>query len=176
VAKRLLATAAALAVSCGPAQYSFVAPDLPIANPASGAALGAGEAVAVDGLTKHRWISFSEAEACFDSKLNDLEPGELDPRRPFLLWGFDDQSEPIAKARAIASSRTIVKSSGQDDVTTVERRLALPHVEVEVCFARPGRVVTAATRWVVLRVPYSVGSEEIGSAGSRDGVWRLTKE
>ena len=161
--------------ACGPAQYSFVAPELPIANPASGAPLGDGRAVAVDGLTKHRWVSFGEAEACFDSTLNDLRPDEIDQRRPFLLTGFTDASQPIEKAATLASSRMLVKSSGQDDVATDERRMALPHVEIEVCFARPGRVVTASTKYVVLRVPYSVRADEIGSAGSRDGVWRLSR-
>lgn len=161
--------------ACGPPQYSFVAPELPIANPAAGAPLAQGEAVAVDGLTKHRWTSFSDAEACFESRLNDLRPDAIDSRRPFLLLGFRDPSEPIPNVPTIASSRVLVKATAQDDVATDERRMALPHVDVEVCFAKPGRVVTPATRYVVLRVPYSVGSDEIGTAGSRDAVWRLTK-
>ena len=169
-----VAAAFVLLVACGPAQYDFVAPELPIANPASGA-LEQGEAVAVDGLTKHRWTSFSESEACFLSRLNDLRAEDVVPQRPFFLMGFRDASEPLDKVPSIASSRVTVKGSGQDDVATEERRLALAHVDVEVCFANPGRVVTPKTRYVVLRVPYSTQSEAIGSAGSRDAVWRLTK-
>jgi hypothetical protein len=164
-----------LAAACGPAQYTFVAPELPIANPSGGTALGSGQAVAVDGLTKHKWETFTPTEACFDSRLEDLTADSVVPRRPFLLMGFSDESQPLASVPTIASSRVTVKTSGQEDVATEERRMALPHVDVEVCFRDPGRVVKPATRYVVLRVPYSVQSEAIGSAGSRDGVWRLTR-
>ena len=134
-----------------------------------------GMAAAVDGLTKHRWTAFSDAEACFTSRLYDLTAGDIVPQRSFVLLGFADPTTPLDQAPAIASSRVTVTGSGQDDVATDERRMALPHVDVEVCFANPGRVVRADTRYVVLRVPYSTQSESIGSAGSRDGVWRLTK-
>lgn len=158
-------------LACGPAQYDFVAPELPIAAPAAGES----QAVAVDGLTKHRWESFTPAETCFLSRLNDLRAEDVVQARPFFLMGFREASEPLDKVPTIASSRVTVKSSGQEDVATDERRLALSHVDVEVCFANPGRVITPATRYVVLRVPYSVQSEAIGSAGSRDGVWRLAR-
>jgi hypothetical protein len=175
VVHRLLALASLAFLAACTSQYSFVAPELPIQNPAVVGTLGPGEAVAVDGLTKHRWNTYSAAEACFESNLSDLRPSEIDGRRPFLLSGFTDQSQPIDKVPTIASARVLVKETGQDDVKTNERRFALPHLEVEVCFEKPGRVVRPDTRWVVLRVPYSVRDEEIGSAGSRDGVWRLTK-
>jgi hypothetical protein len=165
----------AFVVACGPAQYDFVAPELPVANPATGAALVDASAVAVDGLTKHRWTSFTPAEACFLSRLNDFRAEDVVPARPFLLLGFRDASEPLDKVPTLASSRVTVKDSGHEAVATDERSFQLVHVDVEVCFANAGRVVTPATRYVVLRVPYSTQSEAIGSAGSRDGVWRLTK-
>ncbi len=168
------AVVSCLAAGCAPATYDFVAPELPIRSPLA-AALGDGQATAVDGLTKHRWATFSETEACFMSRLYNLTTEDVVPQRSFVLVGFADASEPFDKAPAIASSRVTVKGSGQDDVATDERRMALPHVDVEVCFANPGRVVRADTRYVVLRVPYSTQSESIGSAGSRDGVWRLTR-
>lgn len=173
-AMRFLAFAALL-VGCAPSQYDFVAPELAIANPAGGATLGGGTATAVDGLTKHKWATFSGDEACFTSRLVDLRADDVDVRRPFFLVGFRDQAEALDKVPTIASSRVTVKTSGQEDIATDERREALPHVDVEVCFPKPGRVVTPATKWVVLRVPYSVQSEAIGAAGSRDGVWRLAK-
>lgn len=163
-----------LAVACAPAQYDFVAPELAITSPAS-ATLPDGMATAVDGLTKHKWATFGPDEACFDSRLVDLRAEDVVPDRPFLLMGFRDQSDPLDKVPTIASSRVTVKTGGQEDIATDERREALPHVDVEVCFRDPKRVVTPATKWVVLRVPYSVRSEAIGEAGSRDGVWRLAK-
>ena len=162
-------------VACGPPQYDFVAPALPLANPSAGAKLVDATAVAVDGLTKHKWTSFTDSEACFDSYLSDLRAGDVVQQRPFLLMGFRAQNDPMPNVPTIRSSRITVKDSGQEDIKTEERRIALPHVDVEVCFENPGRVITPSTAWVVLRVPYSEQTESIGSAGSRDGVWRLTK-
>ena len=53
--------------------------------------------------------------------------------------------------------------------------MAFPHVDVQVCFANPGRVIVETTSFVVLKVPYSADSEAAGSSGSRDGVWRLAR-
>ncbi len=136
--------------------------------------MGDGEAIAIDGLSKHRWLTFTETEACFESHLNDLRAEDILPKFDFILMGFRDQTQPMANVPAIASSRVTVKSSGQEKVVTQERAFGLAHVVVEVCFDNPGRVVTPATSYVVLRVPYSVDSDAIGG-GSRDGVWRLTR-
>lgn len=161
--------------ACGDSQYSFVAPSLPVPNPSSGAALGDARAVAVDGFSKHRWVSFSEQEACFESHLNDLEADYVSQNRPFILMGFTDKNQKLDTVTKISSTKIEIKRAAQENVETSEREMGVPHVDVEVCFANPGRVVKPETTYVVLKVPYSADNDAVGSGGSRDGVWRLTR-
>lgn len=161
----------ALATACGPEQYAFVAPSLPIDNPLD-APLPERDATAIDGLTKHRWKTFSSTEACFESRLNDLKQSDFDPHRPFLLMAFRDRSQPVAKVPTIRSGRVTVTDSGRESVKTEERIIPLFHVTVEACFPNPGDIIMPSTAYVVLRVPYSTDSDSVG-AGTRDGVWRL---
>jgi len=146
-----------------------------MANPATGGKLADGEATAVDGFTKHKWISYDENEACFESRLNDLRAEDVSMKRPFELLGFKDKAQRLDAVARIASSKIVIKSSGQENVETQERAMAFPHVDVEVCFASPSRVITPTTSYVVLKVPYSAENEAVGSSGSRDGVWRLAR-
>jgi len=169
---KVVVAAAALG-ACAPPQYAFAGPSLAIANPSTSPTLGEGEAVAVDGFSKHRWLTFTETEACFESQLSDLRAEDILPNRAFSLMGFKDQSQPMVNVPTIASTRVTVKSSAEERVVTQERAMPLFHVDLEVCFANPGRVVAPSTSYVVLRVPYSVDSDAMG-AGSRDGVWRFT--
>jgi hypothetical protein len=162
-------------IGCADTQYAFVAASLPMPNPASGGKLSDGEAVAVDGFTKHKWISYDESEACFESRLNDLRPDDISMKRPFELLGFKDKAQRLDTVARIASSKIVIKTSGQESVETQERMMAFPHVDVEVCFASPGRVIMPSTSYVVLKVPYSADNESAGSTGSRDGVWRLAR-
>jgi hypothetical protein len=171
---RTVAFVLALA-ACAETQYSFIAQSLPTPNPSGGAALVDGRAVAVDGFTKHRWASYSQAETCFESRLEDLREEDIVLKRPFILMGFKDQSQRLDTVAKIASSRVTIKTAGQENVETTERAMAFPHVDVEVCFASPGRVITESTSYVVLKVPYSADNEAAGSSGSRDGIWRLTR-
>jgi hypothetical protein len=166
----LVATAA-----CAESQYTFVAQPLPIGNPATGGTLSDAEMVAVDGFTKHKWSTYTESEACFESRLSDLREDDIVMTRPFLLMGFRDESQRLDTVAKIASSKLVIKASGQERVETQERAMAFPHVDVEVCFANPGRVIMPATGYVVLKVPYSAVNESAGSSGSRDGVWRLSR-
>ncbi len=161
--------------ACAESQYSFVAQSLPVPNPSSGAALGDGQATAVDGFTKHRWVSYSAEETCFESRLNDLQADYVSQNRPFILMGFKDPNEKLDAVAKISSSKIEVKNEGQANVETTERMMAFPHVDVTVCFANPGRVITSETSYVVLKVPYSADNDAVGSGGSRDGVWRLTR-
>jgi len=160
--------------ACAETQYSFVAQPLPTPNPSRGAALVDGRAVAVDGFTKHRWASYSEAETCFESRLEDLREEDVVPKRPFVLMGFKDQSQRLDTVAKIASSRVTIKTAGQEKLDTTERAMAFPHVDVEVCFASPGRVITESTSYAVLKVPYSADNESAGTSRSRDGIWRLS--
>lgn len=146
-----------------------------MANPATGGKLADGEATAVDGFTKHKWTKYDDSEACFESRLNDLRADDVSMNRPFELLGFKDKAQRLDTVARIASSKIVIKSSGQENVETQERMMAFPHVDVEVCFANPGRVITETTSFVVLKVPYSAENEAIGSSGSRDGVWRLAR-
>ena len=161
--------------ACVETQYSFVAAPLPMGNPATGGKLPDAEAVAVDGFTKHKWISYDESATCFESRLNDLRADDVSMTRPFELLGFKDRAQRLDTVARIASSKITVQSSGQETVETQERAMAFPHVDVQVCFANPGRVITESTSFVVLKVPYSADNEAAGSSGSRDGVWRLTR-
>jgi hypothetical protein len=164
-------------VACADTQYAFIAPSLPMTNPAvSGAsALPNGEAVAVDGFTKHKWATYDEHEACFESRLNDLQKDNISMTRPFELMGFKDKAQRLDTVARISSSKIVIKGAEQETVETQERAMAFPHVDVEVCFADPGRVVMPSTSYVVLKVPYSADNESAGSSGSRDGVWRLAR-
>jgi hypothetical protein len=163
--------------ACAETQYSFVAPSLPMTNPAvsGAAALPNGEAVAVDGLTKHKWATYDEHEACFESRLNDLRQDDISMTRPFELMGFKDKAQRLDTVTRISSSKIVIKGAAQETVETQERAMAFPHVDVQVCFADPGRVVMPSTSYVVLKVPYSADNESAGSSGSRDGVWRLAR-
>jgi hypothetical protein len=168
---------AVLLASCADTQYAFVAPSLPMTNPAiSGAgALSTGQAVAVDGFTKHKWATWGEHEACFESRLNDLRADDISMTRPFELMGFKDKAQRLDTVARISSSKIVIQGAAQETVETQERAMAFSHVDVEVCFADPGRVVMPSTSWVVLKVPYSAENEAAGSSGSRDGVWRLAR-
>jgi hypothetical protein len=170
-------TAVLVLVLCGCAesQYTFVAQSLPVPNPSRGAALGEGQATAADGFTKHRWASYSEQETCFESRLEDLQAEYVSQTRPFILMGFKDKHQKLDTVAKISSTKIEIKSSGQENVDTTERAMAFPHVDVQVCFANPGRVITSETTFVVLKVPYSSDYESAGASGSRDGVWRLTR-
>ncbi len=166
---------ALLLVACAETQYTFVAQSLPIPNPATGGSLTEGEAVAVDGFTKHRWAKYSPEETCFESRLEDLRAEDLVMQRPFYLLGFKDKAQRLDTVAKIPSARLTLKSSGQENVETQERAMAFPHVDVEVCFANPGKVITESTSYVVLKVPYTADNEAAGTSGSRDGIWRLTR-
>jgi len=161
--------------ACADSQYTFIAQSLPLQNPAAGGALGEGLATAVDGFSKHHWVSFTEQEACFESRLEDLQADMVTPQKPFVLMGFKDKAQPLSTVAQITSSKVEIKSVGQEKVETTERAMAFPHVDVVVCFANPGRVVTNETTYVVLKVPYSSDNESAGASGSRDGIWRLTR-
>jgi len=161
--------------ACADTQYAFVAPSMPMGNPATGGKLAEGEATAVDGFTKHKWATYDENEACFESRLNDLRPDDISMKRPFELLGFKDKAQRLDTVARIASSKIVIKSSGQENVETQERMMALAHVDVEVCFANPSRVITPTTSYVVLKVPYSADNDAVGTGGSRDGVWRLAR-
>jgi hypothetical protein len=161
--------------ACADTQYAFVAQSLPMSNPATGGKLADGEATAVDGFTKHKWVSYDDSETCFDSRLSDLRADDISMKRPFELLGFKDKAQRLDTVARIASSKIVIKGSGQEKIETEERAMAFPHVDVEVCFANPSRVITPSTSFVVLKVPYSADSEAAGSSGSRDGVWRLAR-
>ncbi len=162
-------------VACADTQYAFIAPSLPMSNPATGGKLADGEATAVDGFTKHKWVSYDENETCFESRLSDLRADDVSMNRPFELLGFKDKAQRLDTVARIASSKIVIKGSGQENVETQERAMAFPHVDVEVCFASPERVIMPSTSFVVLKVPYSADNEAAGSSGSRDGVWRLAR-
>jgi hypothetical protein len=162
-------------VACNDTQYMFVAPSMPMANPSMGGKLAEGEATAVDGFTKHKWVSYDENETCFESRLADLRADDISMKRPFELLGFKDKAQRIDTVARIASSKIVIKGSGQEKIETTERAMAFPHVDVEVCFANPGRVIVETTSFVVLKVPYSADNESAGTSGSRDGVWRLAR-
>lgn len=165
----------ALLVACADTQYAFVAPAMPMANPATGGKLADGEATAVDGFTKHKWVSYDENEACFESRLNDLRADAISMKRPFELLGFKDMAQRLDTVARISSSKIVIKNDAQENVETQERMMAFPHVDVEVCFANPSRVIMPTTSYVVLKVPYSADNDSIGTSGSRDGIWRLSR-
>jgi len=160
---------------CADTQYAFVAPSLPMSNPATGGKLADGQATAVDGFTKHKWVSYDDSETCFESRLNDLRADAISMNRPFELLGFKDKAQRLDTVARISSSKIVIKDSGQENVETQERMMAFPHVDVEVCFANPSRVIMPTTNFVVLKVPYSADNDSIGTSGSRDGVWRLAR-
>lgn len=160
---------------CADTQYAFVAPSLPTSNPATGGKLPDAEATAVDGFTKHKWVSYDENETCFESRLNDLRADAISMNRPFELLGFKDKAQRLDTVARISSSKIVIKNDAQENVETQERMMAFPHVDVEVCFANPGRVIMPTTSFVVLKVPYSADNDSIGTSGSRDGVWRLAR-
>lgn len=160
-----------LVLGCAPAQYAFIAPALVIDNP-NGAELPDKEATAMDGLTKHRWKTFTSTEACFESRLNDLQVTDVDARRPFLLLAFRDRTQPLDHVPSIKSSNALVVASGKDSVKTEETAIPLYHVDLEICFPNPQSIILPSTEYVVLRVPYSTDDSSVG-AGTRDGVWKL---
>jgi hypothetical protein len=165
------ATLAVLVVSCSPAQYAFIAHAFTVPNPQGGAALPDGETIAIDGLTHHRWKTYATTETCFESSLADLQPADVLPRREFELWAFRDKAQRIDTVAKLRSDRLTVKGSGLAAIKTEERQMPLNHVDVEVCFANPERIIMPTTTYVVLKVPYD--SENEPGVGSRDGVWQL---
>ncbi|HSQ62944.1 MAG TPA: hypothetical protein VLM85_07000 [Polyangiaceae bacterium] len=160
--------------ACGSARYEFSGPSIGVGNPASGAAPNGAAVVARDGRTKHRWTTFDENEACFESQLDDMKGMDARELR-YELVGFRDESQPLSEAPTIPSSRVLLKDESQAVIQTTERPLAIPSATLDIFFASPSRVVTPQTKYVVLRVPWTRDDQASGAAGSRDGVWRLEK-
>jgi hypothetical protein len=147
-----------------PPHYDFSSPAT-TTNPTRGGAVGA-RTVARDGKTQYGLTEFSAEQACFLVQIDGPETQRVQGF-PFELRGFESEDQDLRRVPVLESSRVTVKDTSSRLQSMPSGGYNSPITDVEVCFAKPGAVITDATRFMVVSVDYDNTSEH-------DGVWKLT--